>query len=65
MPHDKNGELLEIDDEVIVRCKVRNLYDFEGNCNLTVETVEPFFPNEYKSVFTINTKQVIKTAQKE
>jgi hypothetical protein len=58
MPHDKNGVLLAVGDEVIVRAKVTQVHTGTEYCNLTLETVEPMFPGKDKNTITLNTKQV-------
>lgn len=62
MPHDKNGELLEKGDIVLVECVIKEVYQTEdgGYCNLTVATVEPMYPTEYPTSITFNAKQVVK-----
>ena len=58
MPHDIDGTLVEAGQEVLVRFKVISVTPSEEYCNVNLETVEPMHPGEYKSTFTLNTKQV-------
>ena len=60
MPHDKNGQVLEVGDRVTVLCEVKTIYLTEEFCNVGLETVEPMFPGEHKSGVTLNAKQVVK-----
>lgn len=61
MPHDKNGNLLEVGDDVIIRAKVTQVHTGEEYCNLSLESVEPMYPGDSKNQFTLNTKQVEKS----
>ena len=58
MPHDINGMKLEAGDEVVVRCTITSVQPGTDYCNLSLETVEPMFPGDHKSSFTLNGKQV-------
>lgn len=41
MPHDKNGNKLNIGDEVILRCKITQISEgVESQCNVTAEALE-------------------------
>lgn len=40
MPHDKNGTLLQVGDEVILRARVTDINPSETQCNITVEAIE-------------------------
>lgn len=62
MPHDKNGELLQVGDIVTVECKVKDVYETEGGgyCNLTAETIEPMYPTVFPTTITFNARQVVK-----
>lgn len=40
MPHDKNGNILNVGDEVLLRCKITNVNPGETQCNVTAEAVE-------------------------
>lgn len=57
--HDKNGTPLKQGDIVSVLCKVVNTTEGTEYCNMTVETVEPMYPGEYKTSVTLNTRQVV------
>lgn len=41
MPHDVNGKPLREGDEVLVRCRVKNLYRQEGFAYACIETLVP------------------------
>lgn len=60
MPHDKNGQLLQDGDMVVVRCVVKSVQAHEEYCNVTLETVEPMYPSDRKDTITVNAKQVEK-----
>ena len=47
MPHDKNGSLLLVGDEVILRAKVLNITEGETACNITTEALERPEGEEY------------------
>jgi hypothetical protein len=47
MPHDKNGSLLFVGDEVILRAKVLNITEGETACNITTEALERPEGEEY------------------
>jgi hypothetical protein len=61
MPHDINGNLISVGDIVQVECRVTAVQPGTDYCNLNLETVEPMFPGDYKSSFTLNGKQVFLT----
>lgn len=61
MPHDKNGNLVEVGNTVMIPCKVKSITMDEQFCNLTVETIDPMPPYNDKQTITLNTKQVVKT----
>lgn len=61
MPHDRNNNLIEVGDIVMVPCKVKSITMDENYCNLTVETQYSMPPyEEQRSTLTLNTKQVFK-----
>lgn len=60
MPHDRNGNLLEVEDMVMVPCRVKVITMAEDYCNLTVETHIPMPPNGTVTTITLNAKQVEK-----
>ena len=57
MPHLKHGQVVNVGDEVVIRAAVKSVTTGEEYCNLTVETVEPMYPGDYKSSITINARQ--------
>jgi len=59
MPHDRSGREINVGDVVLVACVVTSLASGDEYCNAQLETVEPMFPGDYKSVITLNTKQVL------
>lgn len=64
MPHDKNGQVLEVGDIVSAQFEVVAIQKSEEYCNATLRTVElmPPYTDEVmgKSTVTMNTKQVVK-----
>lgn len=60
MPHDKNGNLLTVGDEVMIRCTVSEVYATDEFCNVQVRPVEPMYPSERHDAITLNAKQVEK-----
>jgi hypothetical protein len=58
--HDKHGDELHAGDEVIVRCKVTELYAEPDFCNANLETVERMPGNDAPSFLTLNTRQTEK-----
>jgi hypothetical protein len=40
MPHDKNFRVLEVGDEVILRCRITHVSQGETDCNVTAEAIE-------------------------
>jgi hypothetical protein len=64
MPHDKNGVVLAVGDEITIRAKVTSIQTGEEYCNLSASTLEPMFPSDSPTTMTLNTKQVEKV-QKE
>lgn len=59
MPHDKNGNLLQNGDRVLVPCTVNQVHTGEEYCNVTLLTDEPMYPGDSKTTITLNAKQVI------
>ncbi len=59
MPHDKNGNLIEVGAKVRVDFIVKQVYQTEGDgfCNATLESVEPMFPTQNKTTLTVNARQ--------
>lgn len=60
MPHDKNGKLLQIGDEVTVRAKVTSVNAGAEYCNVGLETVEPMHPTANTTALSLNAAQVEK-----
>lgn len=65
MPHDRNGELLQKGDKVLIPCVVTDVSESEDYCNITVETEEPCHPGDSKSSYTLNARQVCKECEPE
>jgi len=63
MPHDKNGQVIEVGDEVMVPAVVKQVMTGEDYCNVTLETTEPMYPGEHKSGMTLNARQVVKVSK--
>ncbi len=61
MPHDKNGTVLGVGDDVLIPCKVQAVGTGADYCNLTVETLEPMHPSPAKTTISLNARQVIKS----
>lgn len=63
MPHDKNGQALEVGDEVLIRATVKQIWPAAETCNLQVETTEKMLPDHVEgSSITLNANQVEKTS---
>jgi hypothetical protein len=60
MPHDRKGNLLQVNDIVNIPCKVTAVQTGEEYCNLNLESIEPMFPGTSKNSFVVNAKQVEK-----
>jgi hypothetical protein len=56
MPHDKNGNLLAVGDEVILRCLIKDLSVHETACNVTAEVIERPEGEEYIPTFCHNSR---------
>jgi hypothetical protein len=65
MPHDKNGNLLEVGDLVGIKAVVTAIHAGEEYCNLSLETEEVMFPGDNKTALSLNAKQVKKVHQAE
>lgn len=59
MPHDKNGQLLQVGSKIIIEAEVESITEGEEFCNVTVRTTEPMYPGDAKSAISLNAKQVI------
>lgn len=60
MPHDRDGRVLSVGDDVLVPCHVKELHMTEEFCNVTLETSQPMYPSENRSGIVLNAKQVVK-----
>lgn len=60
MPHDRDGNVLEPGDFVVVRCVVNSITTGEEFCNLTLESIEGRKPDGYKETLCINANVVEK-----
>lgn len=66
MPHDVNGKLLQVGDEVVIRGKVTYVGPADdGFCNCTVEFKYPMpgYPDSKQSLSALNTKMVEKVEE--
>lgn len=68
MPHDINGKLVEVGQEVVMRFKVTAVQAGEEYCNVNLESVEKLYPaTTYGTTLSaVNTKQIeiVKEAEK-
>lgn len=60
MPHDAKGNLLQLNDRVMIPGVIKNLQAGDEYCNCTVETIYEMHPGNNKIAITLNTKQVEK-----
>ncbi len=61
MPHDANGELVNVSDIVYIPCKVKAVHMSEEFCNLDLELMYIMPGRSSRDSYSaINTKQVIK-----
>ncbi len=61
MPHDRNGRLLKVGDIVNMTFKIKDIYNTEEYCNVSLESVLSMPPTENKTTLSaVNTKQVEK-----
>ena len=60
MPHDANGQQLNVGDTVNVRCSVKEIHQGEDYCNVTLETNLRMFPGDNNTIINLNAKQVFK-----
>jgi len=58
MPHDYFGQVLEVGQKVLVPCRIKEIHPGENFCNLTLETTQPMFPSDSKTVINANALQV-------
>ena len=65
MPHDINGQLVNVGDIVHIPCRVKAVHMTEEYCNLDLQLIYPMPPyTDPPSYSAINTKQVIKQEKK-
>lgn len=57
MPHDKNGQLLQVGDFVDVRFEVKEIHMAEDYCNTTLIIPGEHGPYNVKSTLVVNAKQ--------
>jgi hypothetical protein len=60
MPHDRNGNLIQVGDMVMIPCKIKEVHLTEDYCNVNLETKEEMYPTRDPSHFSLNSKQVVK-----
>jgi hypothetical protein len=60
MPHDKNGNLLEVGDEVIVRYKITAIQTGDDYCNVSATSVLGRKPDGQPEYFSGNAAVVEK-----
>lgn len=59
MPHDRDGQLLNVGARVLVPAIVREIHTTEEYCNVSLETVELMYPGTQRSTLTLNARQVV------
>lgn len=52
MPHDKNGTLLQVGDEVTIRARVTLVTEGTDRCNVSLATVEKYPGCDYGDTMT-------------
>lgn len=57
MPHDRNGELLQVGDFVDVRFEVKEIHMAEDYCNTTLKIPGEHGPHNVVSTVVVNAKQ--------
>lgn len=65
MPHDYNGDILNVGDEVMVPCVVDSITMSEEYCNVTLKTKLFMPPKDYPETIVLNTKQTYKVQNSE
>lgn len=68
MPHDKNGNLVEKGDRVLIEYEVESVQAAEDYCNMNIRPVIPMpGVNAWNGAITANTKQceILKKASEE
>lgn len=53
MPHDMFGEKVEVGQEVLVHCFVKDVFETEDSCNVTLEVMGD---EDYLPTFTCNSR---------
>ena len=56
--HDINGTELKVGDHVVIEGYILETSATEEFCNVKVETDEPMYPGDTKSIIWLNAKQV-------
>lgn len=65
MPHDCNGQLLEVGNEVVFRAKVVQIYPAADTCNVVLEAVQNPTGCDYSRTITITAALVEKVPELE
>jgi hypothetical protein len=60
MPHDRNGNILNVGDTVMVPCRIKAIHLTEDYCNIDIETERPMPPTDRATALTLNSKQTVK-----
>jgi hypothetical protein len=61
MPHDANGEVVNVSDIVYIPCKVKAVHQSEEFCNLDLEFMYVMPGRSDRDIYSaINTRQVVK-----
>lgn len=65
MPHDRNGQLLQAGDKVMIPATVKEIYSGEEFCNVSlgIGSEDAHGPHNVQSSVTLNAKQVEKVEQ--
>jgi hypothetical protein len=58
MPHDRNGKLLTVGDQVTICAMIKTIHQGEEYCNVMVETAERMYPSIAKTDIALNSRQV-------
>ena len=58
MPHDRDGNLVQVGDRVLIEASVESITSSEDYPNLTVRTVCPMPPYTEGTILVLNAKQV-------
>lgn len=62
MPHDANGNLLKVGDEVVLRAVVEDVQAHAEWCNCSIRTIHPMYPSDRKDLYTLSTRQLEKVS---